>query len=553
MAVMLAATWPVVAAGPTYVGGPISTPTTWTLADSPYIVTGTVTVQQGAILTIEPGVTISFTAGTGLEIGNTTSSGRLVASGTISQPIAFTAQTASPARGFWDGIEFSANSLSNTLRYCVIEYAGTGIYSDDSDSHVIDHCVFHHNGGDTPPPGGAMTIDGDGLTITDNQVYDNELGLRFRKSFDNTITGNRIYENDGFGIGFVAEIGVGGDSNTIADNQIHDNGGDGLYLNDGWNNQVRDNEIYDNGGSGVSAQSQEALQLIGNIVRGNGQNGLTYVEPEYILPTIHSNVFCGNADYGIEYFLVSTTLPAEGNWFGTNSPAVGVDISGTVDFDPWISMAVVIDPPVLPADGASTAALTLTMSSGVRTVPDGYTVTVNVSAGSVAPTELVLDNGQADATYTASTTPGAVVIEVTDQCATISFTEVLTLEAALDLAVIKTDGGLIVGPNKDYLVEYTITVSNVGSITATSVLVTDTLPPAAFYTGSDWSCLADTCTRTLGALVPAASVQVTLPVTLDKGALDCPIVFTNTVQVADAILAGDVDPTNNVFHPHKRL
>ncbi|MBN1658657.1 MAG: DUF11 domain-containing protein, partial [Anaerolineae bacterium] len=191
--------------------------------------------------------------------------------------------------------------------------------------------------------------------------------------------------------------------------------------------------------------------------------------------------------------------------------------------------------------------LTLTMSSGVRTVPDGYTATVTVSAGSVVPSELVLNDGQADATYTASTVPGPVVIVVTDQCATLSFTEVLTLEAALDLAVVKADGGLIVGPNKEYLVEYTITVSNVGSITATNVLVTDTLPSAAFYTGADWICLADTCTRTLGVLLPAASVQVTLPVTLDKGELGCPIVLTNTVEVADGVLAGDVDPTNNIY------
>lgn len=546
---MLAATWPAAAAGPTYVGGPISTPTTWTLANSPYIVTGTVTVQQGAILTIEPGVTISFTAGTGMRIGTTAASGRLVAAGTGSLPIRFTALAASPVSGFWDGIEFSANSLSNTLRYCVVEYAGTGIYSDDSDSHTIEQCVFRHNGGDTsPPPGGAMTIDGDGLTIAGNQVYDNELGLRFRKSFDNTITGNQIYDNNGFGIGFVVEIGDGGGNNTIAGNQIYGNGGDGLYLDTGWNNQVRDNRIYGNGGSGVWAQAQGALQLSGNIVRGNGENGLTCIEPDVILPAVHANVFCGNADYGIEYVTDAiSTLPAEGNWFGTNSPTAGIEISGTVDFDPWISMTVEIDPPVLPADGASTAALTLTMSSGAHTVPDGYTATVAVSAGSVTPTGLVLDGGQAGATYTAGTTPGPVMVEVTDGCATLSFTEALTLEAALDLAVVKTDGGLVVGPDKEYLVEYTITVSNVGSMTATNVLVTDTLPPAASYAGTDWSCLDGTCSYDLGALAPAASVEVTLPVTLDKGALECPIVLTNTVEVADGVLTGDVDPANNVF------
>ncbi len=49
----------------TNVSGPISTNTTWTAANSPYIVNGasSITVNSGVTLTIEPGVIVKFGTG----------------------------------------------------------------------------------------------------------------------------------------------------------------------------------------------------------------------------------------------------------------------------------------------------------------------------------------------------------------------------------------------------------------------------------------------------------------------------------------------------------
>jgi len=62
--------------------------TTWSLSDSPYIVTGDVTVNNSSTLTIEPGVEIRFGTETGIFIGSYRDNfGSLSAKGTEEAPI----------------------------------------------------------------------------------------------------------------------------------------------------------------------------------------------------------------------------------------------------------------------------------------------------------------------------------------------------------------------------------------------------------------------------------------------------------------------------------
>ena len=70
----------------TSVSGVISADTTWSLANSPYQVTADVSVTNGATLTIQAGVTVSFDTGNSL----TLASGAISARGTAGQPIIFT-------------------------------------------------------------------------------------------------------------------------------------------------------------------------------------------------------------------------------------------------------------------------------------------------------------------------------------------------------------------------------------------------------------------------------------------------------------------------------
>jgi uncharacterized repeat protein (TIGR01451 family) len=691
--------------------GTIVAPERWCAADNPHLVTGDVIVQTGGVLTIEAGVEVRFNAGFGLRM----SDGPLFVQGTVTQPVLFTANSVSPARGFWTGLSWDSdeppeNTKVSTVTHCVVEYAMTAVYLADTDNHTISHCTLRYSGSPTSrSPGGAINSAGDGLTITYNEVYSNELGMRLTKAFGYELSGNHVYDNEGYGIGFIAAGSPGGGNGHIANNEIHDNagfglgfvpqgiygggsdneildndiydnvaaglyGGDGLYLGRGSNNVVAGNQVYGNEGHGVWADAQTGLEFTGNVVRGNGLNGLSYGSANGIPTALYSNVLCNNSRFDMESFW-SGTLPAEGNWFGTNSPALGVEVSGTVDIDPWITMAVSLAPDTLPADGTSTASLALTMTNGTYAVPDGYTVDVSASEGSVAPALLALSGGQATATYTAGTVPGAVTFGASDQCTTLDFVGELTLQEVdlavfkagpggtvapgdvvaytvtiselngvdardllltdllpvgtswvsdtaavcglsrqttapdvtwtsdlwsggtsctfslqvlvggdacqsqrlentvsvssaatdgnlanntwttgddspgiicLDLAVSKTDGGLIVGPNKEYFIEYTVTVSNVGVVTATGVVVTDTLPAEATYTGSDWACAGGVCSHAVGSLPLSATVELTLPVQLDKASLTCPVVLTNVVRVADS--SGlDMNPADNVF------
>lgn len=99
----------------TAVNGPLTANTRWSLAGSPYIVSGDVAIQGGAVLTIEPGVVVSMAAGARL----TVQSGGIQAVGTVDKPIQVISdkqrQGATPAAGDWDQWIFSSGTLNTRL------------------------------------------------------------------------------------------------------------------------------------------------------------------------------------------------------------------------------------------------------------------------------------------------------------------------------------------------------------------------------------------------------------------------------------------------------
>jgi len=108
---------------------------TWTVANSPYVLDGNVTVGAGATLTIQPGVVVKFNGAARTLFVN----GSLLATAPNARPIYFTSlqddsiagDTGADgpsvgAPGQWSQIKVGSTSNSLQLRNAVIRYGGTG-------------------------------------------------------------------------------------------------------------------------------------------------------------------------------------------------------------------------------------------------------------------------------------------------------------------------------------------------------------------------------------------------------------------------------------------
>jgi hypothetical protein len=89
--------------------GTLPANTTLDAARSPWLVTGDVVVPAGRTLTIEPGVTVYFAAGAGIDVA-----GRLVAEGNAAKRILMTRQGTT---GTWDGLQFNSTQQDNRLAF----------------------------------------------------------------------------------------------------------------------------------------------------------------------------------------------------------------------------------------------------------------------------------------------------------------------------------------------------------------------------------------------------------------------------------------------------
>ena len=248
--------------GQTNVSGIINTTTTWTLANSPYIVTDTVFVTSLTdtiiTLTIEPGVIVKFEKNKSIILKDA----YLLAEGNSNDSITFTSNSIDPVSNRWDGIILTNYVSIAIFRYCNFNYAKNavtskilyngngsvglfncslfnnikGVYSDyNSASFFIDSCTFRNNSDWAID----LALQSSIKRIKHSNIIDNGNGVSISTQ---TEMENCIVDSNFQGIKITTAFGI-----TIINCEVKYNRGTGLYGYDlGYNTIISNNQIENN-------------------------------------------------------------------------------------------------------------------------------------------------------------------------------------------------------------------------------------------------------------------------------------------------------------------
>ncbi len=321
----------------TNVSGLISSDTTWTQANSPYLLTGTLTVNSGVTLTIQPGVTVDLASYSFL-VGGT-----LNATGTSDNNINFqTSYSYSSIR-----IQFlstSANWTATTNSGCIVTnslFNSVGIIVTNCSPKISNNYFTNNRFTPISVNGGSVLIlsnafDCQATAITISGVSASPIiSSNFIKSNSYGIysTGNNAYISDNNITRCSTGVFVTGNS-TITRNLITNNT-NGIYslTNLPW----IANNIVANNGIGVMGGGTIQNNTIGNNTIGVGVS--------FTPSNISQNNFFNNTQFNLGLSMLNST-DAINNWWGTaDISAINQAIYdsknytslGTVNFTPFLA------------------------------------------------------------------------------------------------------------------------------------------------------------------------------------------------------------------------
>jgi hypothetical protein len=246
------------------VSGPISEDAVWE-SGKEYYVTGDVTVESGATLTIEPDAVVKFAHERADDYYGVMVEGTLIADG-VDSTTAILFMSGAPAwarePGDWRGIEIEATSdSSSVIRYCRIEYANVGIKADGS-SPDVRYCVVEQCA-DT----GILFNGSDWGGVLGCMVRENKNGIRFELVEHGVIARCAVQDNEENGIECKTS------SPDIEDNQIQGNGW-GIYCWYGASPGIRWNTFVDQKTGGIGQFRDCFSEIEGNIIVQHTGDGI---------------------------------------------------------------------------------------------------------------------------------------------------------------------------------------------------------------------------------------------------------------------------------------
>ncbi len=294
----------------------------WTLSGSPYLIQGSILIQNGNTLTIDPGVTVEFQGQHLILV-----SGRLVANGTINDSIRFIPLDTNFG---WLGIRFNNTSNTNDtseISYSVLKYAkalssgtantdggafffdnyskciisnstisrckasrGGGVYGINSSSPIIRNNVFTNNNA-TFGSGGAVYFYNNCSPIITKNSFSFNTSLSDRGGAIFSVLGSALisenivsYNKSTWGGGVYCSGGVNELvlKNYICNNYSSSTGG-GLHFSS--NGQIDNNLIANNyaiNGGGISTIYVNSISIINNTIVNNDA-------------ILGSSIYCSNA------------------------------------------------------------------------------------------------------------------------------------------------------------------------------------------------------------------------------------------------------------------
>lgn len=268
-----------IAMGQTNVSGGINEDTNWTLANSPYIITGNTVVFGNNTLTIEPGVIVKFNDNVQLRI-----QGSLIAIGNIDNNIIFTSNNFNPKMGSWQEINLEFEAIC-ILDYVQMEYADNALkYNFINTSSSIKNSTFQFNNNAIEVDSGRGQFP---ITIESVKFIDNDKGIAnfhdevslINCEFKNNRIGAELVESNINSCLFEgnSEIGLDGNTSIIQNSTFLSNN---IGLKQSFS-----------GGS-------DSSNMAGNTIKNNSIGlKITGNNP---MATFTNNTVCDNTTYNVE-------------------------------------------------------------------------------------------------------------------------------------------------------------------------------------------------------------------------------------------------------------